>query len=59
MRLNDKNAFRKFLKNSFFQISPVHTGVCAYGRYAPAMLVIINPSAVYSKKVHAALTFVV
>ena len=57
MRLNDKTAFRK-LKDVFFQISAVRTGVCAYGRYAPAMLVIIKPSAVYSKKVHAALTFV-
>ena len=61
MRLNDNNAFRKFKKILFFQISAVRTGVymCAYGRCAPAMLVIIKPSTVYSKKVHAALTVVV
>ena len=36
-----------------------HGRMCAYGCCAPAMLVIIKPSTVYSKKIHAALTVVV
>ena len=60
MRLNDKNAFRIFQKSVFFQILAVRSGrMCVYGRYAPAMLVIIKLSTIYSKKVHAALTVVV
>ena len=60
MRLNDKNAFRKFKKNSLFSdFSCTHGRMCENGRYAPAMLVIIKPSTVYSESVHAALTVVV
>ena len=48
------------LKTFFFpDFSGTHGRMCTYGRYAPAMLVIIKPSTVYSKKVHAALTVVV
>ena len=48
------------LKKLFFpDFSCMHGRMCVYGRYAPAMLVIIKPSTVYSKKVHAALTVVV
>ena len=48
------------LQKVFFpDFSCTHGRMCAYGRYAPAMLVIIKPSTVYSKKVHAALTVVV
>ena len=48
------------LKTFFFSdFGCTHGRMCGYGGYAPAMLVIIKPSAVYSKKVHAALTFVV
>ena len=35
-----------------------HGRMCAYGCCAPAMLVIIKLSTIYSKKVHAALTVV-
>ena len=59
MRLNDKNAFGKFLKILFPDFSCTHWRMCVYGRYAPAMLVIIKLSTIYSKKVHAALTVVV
>ena len=52
MGLNDKKAFGKFKKKSFFSdFSCTHGRMCVYGRYAPAMLVIIKPSTVYSKKV--------
>ena len=48
------------LKILFFpNFSCTHGRMCAYGCCAPAMLVIIKPSTVYSKKVHAALTVVV
>ena len=47
------------LKKSFFpDFSCTHGRMCAYGRCAPAMLLIIKSSTVYSKKVHAALTVV-
>ena len=59
MRLNDKNAFRKFKKILFPDFSCTHGRMSVYGRYAPAMLVIIKPSTVYNKEVHAALTVVV
>ena len=47
---------KKFL---FPDFSCTHGRMCAYGRYAPTVLLIIKPSTVYSKKVHAALTVVV
>ena len=48
------------LKNFFFpDFSCTHGRMCVYRLYAPAVLVIIKPSTVYSKKVHAALTVVV
>ena len=49
------------LKKSLFfsDFSCTHGRMCVYGRYAPAMLVIIKLSTIYSKKVHAALTVVV
>ena len=48
------------LKTFFFpDFGCTHGRMCAYGRYAPAMLVIIKRSTVYSKKIHAALTVVV
>ena len=47
------------LKKSFFPDFSCTLGrMCPYGRCAPAMLVIIKPSTVYSKKVHSALTVV-
>ena len=47
------------VKKSFFpDFSCKHGRMCAYGRCVPAMLVIIKPSTVYSKKVHSALTVV-
>ena len=48
-----------FKKVLFPDLSCTNGRMYVYGRYAPAMLVIIKPSAVYSKQVHAALTFVV
>ena len=48
-----------FKKVFFPECSCTHGRMCAYGRYAPAMLVIIKLSTIYSKKVHAALTLVV
>ena len=60
MGLNDKKAFGKLKKKSFSSdFSSTHGRMCVYGRYAPAMLVIIKLSTIYSKKVHAALTVVV
>ena len=48
------------LKKVFFpDFSCKHGRMCVYGRYDPAMLVIIKLSTIYSKKVHAALTVVV
>ena len=48
-----------FKKVFFPDFGSTHGRMCVYGRYAPAVLVIIKPSTVYSKKVHAALTVVV
>ena len=50
---------RNFKKVFFPDFSCTHGRMCGYGRYAPAMLVIIKLSTIYSKKVHAALTVVV
>ena len=48
------------LKKVFLpDFSCTHGRMCVYGRYAPAIVVIIKPSTVQSKKVHAALTVVV
>ena len=49
----------KFKKVFFPDFSCTHGRMCVYGRYAPAVLVIIKPSTVYNKKVHAATTVVV
>ena len=59
MRLNDKNAFRKFKKVFFPDFSCTHGRMCVYGRYVPAMLVIIKLSTICSKKVHTTSTVVV
>ena len=60
MPLNDKNAFMKFKKKVFFPgFSCTHGRMCVYGRYPPAILVIIKLSTIYSKKVHATMTVVV
>ena len=48
-----------FKKVFFPDFSSKHGRMCVYRRYAPAVLVIIKPSTVYSKKVHAAMTVVV
>ena len=48
-----------FKKVFFPDFGSMHGRMCVYGRYAPAMLVIIKLSTIYSKKVHAALTVVV
>ena len=48
------------LKKVFFPDFSCRYGrMCVYGRYDPAMLVIIKLSTIFSKKVHAALTVVV
>ena len=47
------------LKKFFFpDFNCTHGRMCVYGRYTPPTLVIIKPSTVYGKKVHAALTVV-
>ena len=48
-----------FKKVFFSDFSCTHGRMCVYGHYAPAVLVIIKSSTVYSKKVHAAMTVVV
>ena len=49
------------VKKVFFfpGFSCTHGRMCVYGRYAPAMLVIIKLSTIYNEKIHAALTVVV